>query len=123
MKRNALADDGDSCVGWDFIKQEVAAYPASAPCLRAQRFAFLENCPCERETGNEKQIHHGPVFSFVVKNHQVRSVASLDGVKHGGVIGVEDATAKGMGLRFQLIWRVATRAHVVDGARAGQRWS
>ena len=94
LSSDAVVDDGDSCVERDFIKQEVAAYPAGAPCLRAQRFAFLENCPCERETGNEKQIHHGPVFSFVVKNHQVRSVSSLNGAKHCAESRIEDARAE-----------------------------
>ena len=123
LSSDAVTDDGNSCVQGNFIKQEVAAYPAGAPCLRAQRFALLENRPCERKTGDEKEIHHSPCFSFVVKDHQVGSVAGLNGAEHCAEGGVEDARTEGMGLRFQLVWRITSRTNVIDGGSAGRRWS
>src|SRR5258708_26356483 len=64
--------------------------------------------------GDEKDSAYGPAVEVVMQNEEIGSAVFEDGALHFGVGGVDNSAAKRLRLAFQLKWRLAKGAKVIN---------
>ena len=99
---DSIDNDWNPRIGGNPLKQDVAAHPARALGIRAQRVSPAHGRKRNCEARHQNQVPHPPELPFIVESEEIRPLVAQNCRAHFAVGSIGDATGKRMRLALQL---------------------